>query len=267
VAVEMRRRRVELLAVCGGDGSFFRTLSALAEVYGRAPLPMFLPLRGGSMNTIARGLGCRRATPEAALEAVLRACAEGEKLDVIERALIRVNGRYVGFMSGAGTVVGFLQAYYDGPRKGPLGAARLMGRLAWAAAFRTALIPRVFRWVRARARCDGGEVPFAEFSFFYASNVAEIGIGFRPTYRAGERTDSFHFLAGPLTARDFLRSLGRIYRGLPTGLPNMYDALARRVEIEFEEPQPFMVDGDILDPERRLALEAGPVLRIVRGWQ
>jgi len=267
VAAELYRREVRLLAVCGGDGSFFRTLSAVCAVYGRHPLPLFLPLRGGSMNTIAKGLACRRATPEEALRAVAETLARGGELDVIERALIRVNGRYVGFMSGAGTVVGFLQAYYEGSRKGPLGAAQLVGRLAWAAALRTELVARVFRWVRARVRCDGEPLPFEEFSILYASNVAEIGVGFRPTYRAGERDDAFHFLGGPLGARDCLRRLGHFYRGVPSGLANLHDALARQVEIEFEEPQPYMVDGDILDPERRLRLEAGPVLRIVRGWQ
>lgn len=267
VAEELCRREIRLLAVCGGDGSFFRTLSAMAAVYESEPLPLFLPLRGGSMNTIAKGLGCRRAAPEAALRSVTGALANGQPLDVVERALVRVNGRFVGFMSGAGTVVSFLQAYYEGSRKGPVGAAQLVARLACAAALRTGLIERVFRWVRARVRCDGVELPFDRFSVLYGSNVAEIGVGFRPTYRAGERSDAFHFLAGPVRARDFLRRLDRFYRGRPADLPNLHDALARHVEIKFEEPQPYMVDGDILDPERCLRMEAGPVLRIVRGWQ
>jgi len=56
LAHEFRQRRIDILAVCGGDGSFFRTLSAMVRAYGSEPLPQFLPLRAGSMNTIARSL-------------------------------------------------------------------------------------------------------------------------------------------------------------------------------------------------------------------
>src|SRR5438128_2407844 len=33
-AADFRRQRIGILAVCGGDGSFFRALSALIQAYG-----------------------------------------------------------------------------------------------------------------------------------------------------------------------------------------------------------------------------------------
>src|ERR1700687_3470486 len=67
LAHELREWRIDVIAVCGGDGSFFHTLSAVVRAYGDAPLPQFLPLRAGSMNTIARSVGCRHGSPERVL--------------------------------------------------------------------------------------------------------------------------------------------------------------------------------------------------------
>jgi diacylglycerol kinase family enzyme len=45
VAREFRDHGTEILAVCGGDGSYHCTLSGFRAVYGDRPLPMLLPLR------------------------------------------------------------------------------------------------------------------------------------------------------------------------------------------------------------------------------
>ena len=51
VARECQVRQVELLGVCGGDGTLARTLTALVRAYGSDALPCILPLRAGTMNT------------------------------------------------------------------------------------------------------------------------------------------------------------------------------------------------------------------------
>jgi len=50
VAQEFRQRGTEILAICGGDGSYHCTLSGFRAVYGDAPLPLLLPLRAGTIN-------------------------------------------------------------------------------------------------------------------------------------------------------------------------------------------------------------------------
>ena len=64
VAAELAERRVDIVAVCGGDGSQFRALSALRKAWPGDDLPLFLPLRAGTMNYIARSIGCMRGGPE-----------------------------------------------------------------------------------------------------------------------------------------------------------------------------------------------------------
>jgi diacylglycerol kinase family enzyme len=263
VVGEFRSRDIGVLAACGGDGTFFRTLTAMVHAYGGGPYPLFLPLRGGAMNTIARGVGCPIWKPERMLASVIGANPEGS-LDITHRRLLRVNGESFGFMVGAGAIVNFVRVYCEGPRQGPLAAFVLLARLVASAVGGGAAVREVLRWVDAEVTCDGERVPFRSFSLIYASTIADAGLGFRPTYRAREKADHFHCLAGPVGAWDLLRSLGRIRRGRPTGLPQLFDHVARRLEVEFRTREPYMVDGDVFEPVERLTIEIGPELRIIR---
>src|SRR5438128_502302 len=58
-ARRLAQHRIDVLGICGGDGSFFHTLTACIPVFGEH-LPYFLPLPAGSMNTIATSLGWQR---------------------------------------------------------------------------------------------------------------------------------------------------------------------------------------------------------------
>ncbi len=262
VAAECRDRDIDVLAVCGGDGTYTRVLSALVQAYGDRQLPRFLPLRAGTMNTVARAVGCPAWQPERMLAQVVADYRTGQSVDLMEHQLLGVNGS--GFVVGAGVVVGFLRAYYDGPRQGRLGAATLLARLIASAIVRGPLVREVFEWTRARMWCDETLVPFSEFSVIYASSIEDIGLGFRPTYRARERRGYFHVFAGSLQEGELARRLWRIRRGRPTGSRRVHDGLARRLRVDFQQPTPYMIDGEIMKPVSRLLVEAGPVLRIIR---
>src|SRR5207245_10933366 len=67
VAREFRARGTEVLAICGGDGSYHCTLTGFRAVYGDAPLPLLLPLRAGTINYVSDAIGGRRRGPEQVL--------------------------------------------------------------------------------------------------------------------------------------------------------------------------------------------------------
>jgi hypothetical protein len=263
VAREFHRRGIDVLAVCGGDGSFFPCLSACIRCYDAEPLPAFLPLRAGTVNTIARAIGGPKARPEAVLRRAVQRYRCGAAPSLRSWPLLCTNRTHHGFMTGAGTIVSFLEAYYQSPLPGTFAAARLMLRLVTSALNGGGFANQLFRWVDAGITCDGQAVPFAQFSAIYASTIKDIGLGFRPTYRGGEQLDTFHFLAGPLTVRETARCLPRIRRGVATDSPLLYDRLARKAVIEFRSPTPYMMDGDLLAPVSTLTIEAGAVLRVV----
>lgn len=264
VAEECRQSEVDVLAVCGGDGTYTRTLSALHEVYAGHPLPTFLPLRAGTMNTVARAVGAPTWQPERMLAQIVAEYRQGQRLESMEHQLLRINGKFLGFMVGAGVVVGFLEEYYRSGRTGPVGAAALLGRLIASALTGGALVSKVFQWVDGSIICDEVAVTAERFSVLYASSIEDIGLGFRPTYRARERRGHFHLFAGPLDARELVSNLGKIRRGLPTASPKVHDVTTARLQVRFDRPTPYMIDGEIMPAATELVVEAGPLLRVAR---
>ena len=264
VAREFHSRRIDIIAICGGDGSFFRTLSALVRVYGDEPLPLFLPLRAGSMNTIARAVGCKRGTPEAVLAALAEDYGRGRPVDIARHRLIRVNDHSYGFLVGAGLIVNFLQAYYGRPQRGPLAAASLLARVCAGGLVGSREVERLFDVPDAAIAADGTALGRGLFRVIFASTVAEIGLGFRLAYRAGAGVDAFHLLAGSPTPLQVLGGLPRVRLGRGLGIDGWHDVLTQKVAVEFVEPTRYMIDGDILEAVTRLELSTGPSIGIIR---
>ena len=264
LAQELRQRAIDILAVCGGDGSFFRTLSAMVRAYGSEPLPQFLPLRAGSMNTIARSVGCRRGSPERVLAHTVADYRAGRPFEVTERHLIQVNGEHFGFMVGGGVVVNFLQVYYAMGNPGPRTAAKLFRRVIASGLTRSALGRGLMQPVEAEIDCDEERVPHHRFTFIYASSIIDIGLGFKATYLATRKRGFFHLLAGPILPQHVLPRLWRLRNGFPLELDELYDNLARHVRVEFSQPSHYMIDGDVLGAVPRLDVLTGPRLTIIR---
>jgi diacylglycerol kinase family enzyme len=264
LAHEFRQRRIDILAVCGGDGSFFRTLSAMVRAYGNEPLPQFLPLRAGSMNTIARSVGCRRGRPERVLAHTVADYRAGRPFEVTERHLIQVNGEHFGFMIGAGVVVDFLQVYYASGRPGPRTAGKLFARVILSGLTHSAFSRGLFKPVEADIDCDDERIPHRRFTFIYASSITDIGLGLQATYLATRKRGFFHLLAGPILPRHVLPRLWRLWRGRPLELDQLYDNLAQHVRVEFSRPSHYMIDGDVLGVVPRLDVVTGPRLTIIQ---
>lgn len=265
VATELAERRVDIVAVCGGDGSQFRTLSALRKVWPDETLPLFLPLRAGTMNYIARSIGCMRGGPAHVLAHVVRDYRHGRTHDVVTRHLLLVNGEHAGFVVGCGVVVNYLRLYYSEPRQGPVTAIRLLVRLVASATAGTSLVRGVFRRVEADVDCDDERVPFRTFTVMLAGTITHVALGFKPMYLAARKRRHFHFLAGPIGPLRLARKIVRFHRGFPLEEPDFYDNLARVVTIRFATPTGFMMDGDVLDPADTLTITTGPLLSMIRG--
>ncbi len=265
VAREFAAARVDIVAVCGGDGSHFRTLSALRRAYAGGDLPLFLPLRAGTMNYIARSIGCMRGGPEHVLAHVVHDYKHGRTHDIVERQLLIVNDDHAGFVFGCGVVVNYLSLYYSEPKPGPVTATRLLLRLVGSAMSGTSLVRGVFRRVTADIDCDEERVPFRTFTVILGGTVTHIALGFKPMYLAARKRDHFHLLAGPIGPLGLARKIVRFRRGFPLEEPEFYDNLARQVTIQFAAPTRFMMDGDILDPVQSLTIRTGAVLSMIRG--
>jgi len=260
-----RQREVEVVAVCGGDGSFYHALSRIIAIWGEDNLPLLLPLRGGTINNLARTIGSRRRRPESMLAHVVRDYRGGRTHEVTQRDLILVNGKDYGYIIGAGLITNFLRLYYSGRRPGPLRAFWLLFVLAVSYCFGTSLVTGVVKPFEADVLCDGERVPFRSFTMLLASTVAHIGLGVRPFYLSARKRGYYHVLAGPSTAGQLFTRLWRFFRGVPADLDSLYDNMARSLVIEFAEPQAFTINGDLCEAVSRLELEPGPRVSFISG--
>jgi hypothetical protein len=268
VAQEFVAQDIEILAICGGDGSDHCTLTAFHRVYGGRPLPLLLPLRAGTINYIADATAGRRGTPEQVLARVVRDYRRGHTHVTTERDVLRVTSGVatdLGFLLSFGTAVNYLRAYYALEQQGPWAATKLLGRLIASAMFGTHISRAVFQAIEADIDCDGDPLPFRLFTFFFAGTVDQIALGFRPTYLALRKRGYFHVVGGPIAARRLIRRAVRLYRGFPTGETDLYDSVGRRLAIRFARPTHIMLDGDILDPVERCEVDVAFRVTLICG--
>jgi diacylglycerol kinase family enzyme len=264
-AAECREREVGMIGVCGGDGTLARTITALVREYGPdTRLPPILPLRAGTMNTVARAMGCSSWRPERMLAVMVAEQRRGAPLPLTEHQLVCVNGRHYGFMVGAGVPVEFLRYYYDQPQRGAVGAVRTLVKLSSSALVGGPIIRQVFRPHAAHLTVDGHNGPFDAYTVVYASTIEDIGLRFRPTYRAREQAGRFHVFAAAIGALAFIGKLPAIRLARPTGSRMVHDVLGAHLRVEFRDPTLYMIDGDIMEPTTQLDVRLGPVVRVIR---
>jgi diacylglycerol kinase family enzyme len=265
VGREFLEREVEILAVCGGDGSLHRCLTAFIPVWGAHPLPPLLPLRAGTINFVAADIGCRRGSPERVLGHVMRQYRRGATYDTTERDLLRINDDQYGFVVGCGAVVNFLRAYYGRQGTGPLSAAWLLTKVIASGLLGTNLARSIVQPVEADVSCDDERVPFRVFSVILAGTVQQIALGFRPMYLGNRKRGYLHFVGGPIGVWPVLKKLRRLRRGFPIEEATLYDNVARALTIRFARATSYMIDGDLGPTVKDLHVTTGPRVTLIRG--
>jgi len=264
-AREFRAHGIDTVGVCGGDGSYHCTLTAMHQTYDGAPLPKLLPLRAGTINYVADAVGGDRGRPEQVVARLLRDRRRGVAEVTTERDVMRVNGKELGFVLGFGTIVNYLRAYYALPKQGTGPAAGLLFRLIASALAGTHVARAVFQPVECDIEVDGEPIPFRQFTFFLAATVDRIALGFKPTYLGTRKRGFFHVVGGPVTAPALIRRIARIHRGFPTGIPQLWDNVGRVMHIRFFRPTYYMLDGDILPLAEQLDVDVPLRVTLIRS--
>ncbi len=247
-----------MVAVCGGDGTLGRVVTAVSRCCRDGELPSFAPLGGGTLNTTARALGLtkRRQPVE-----VLRRCLLGAGRR-FEQGTMRTGDGRVGFMIGAVVPARFLRLYEDGGQAGVMRALRVLSGLASSAVTGGETSRQLFSPVVATLSIDGGVGTEMDLTVLYASVIKEIGLGFQPTPRAGERPGHFQILASSAAPVDLVRALPQIRAGLELEGDAWMNELAASADVAFREPALYMVDGDVEGEVDELRIHSGPVIEM-----
>ncbi len=262
VAEQFIKQGFEILGVNGGDGSLHLALSAFIKVYGDRPLPKVVNLRGGTMNTMANSLKLKGKTLDICRKAV-KICCEDQPVETLNQHTVRLNEKY-GFMSGGGIGANFLDAYYSGTGTGPAAGAKVIARTVLSAITGGPYVKRIFEPAKARITVDGEEVPFQEHTAFLGCAVREIGLGFTPTPRAYEKEDHFQFLATRIRPIALIGQLHKLYLGKDIVHPDLFNRVARQVEIKPLAMMRYMVDGEIYETDEPIYMSVGPTIEVIK---
>jgi diacylglycerol kinase family enzyme len=243
-AREFRRGKIDILVIDGGDGTLHHTLSAFIPIYSGMDLPPIVLLRGGTMNTIAQSLGMKGIS-EVILERIISATRGRAPFEVVRANTLRVNDRY-GFIFGLGFPVKLLKAYYRGHGRGRWKTIRVLLKI-------------VFSMV-GKGGADGNL--FHPFE----AEVKEVGLGFKPTRRAGEREGLFQILCCDMGPKRMGLTALKILLDMELRDSKLFDRMVTRSVITLEKPVDMQMDGEIFEDQKEICLHVGPAIRFIRTW-
>lgn len=264
-ARRFRDEGIDVLAVNGGDGTLHMVLTAFIEAYGDTPLPPVAILRGGTMNTIASGLGIR-GKPEMILSSLLLRYHTDQPMPWAERNILRIEGGEkpeYGFLFGNGLLSNFLQEHYAAGDPSPLTAAVLLARAVLSAMVGGPLIQRLSAPAECEVEVDGVRWAPKRYLTVTMGTVDDIGFGFRPFYEALRHPGRLHALGFACDALGVVKCLPRIRMAQPIQSPEVFSAVPERVVMRSEKAMPFMVDGDFHPAGQTIAVSVGPRIRFL----
>ncbi|HEY0483067.1 MAG TPA: diacylglycerol kinase family protein [Kofleriaceae bacterium] len=255
---------VEFLGIHGGDGTIHHTLSAAIRIYGARRLPRLIVLRGGTMNTVARGLDIRGPRGAAhALLAHLVACTDaGIAPRTTRRRVVKIGQRH-GLIFGNGVMYQFAKAYYDQGQPHRWSGAQLLSRAVLSALVGGPLARTLMRPFTARVTLDGVTWPHDRFLAIAVASVPEAGYGFTPLPQAIDGLDGIAVTGFHTSARGLVAELPRMYFKAALHPERCTVATARQLTITSRAPLGYTIDGDLYAGDTHMDIAAGPEIEIV----
>lgn len=274
------------LVSVGGDGALHWALNAarpIARERGIA-LPVVLPTNGGTIDFVARRAGVR-GRAETLLPKVVARLDAGvpletvtvDSLDLELESDVGERTPKLGFaLAAAGIGQRFFDEYYRAADPGPGTIVSVIGRtvaslaggvLPGSAGARAgAMAGRMFAPFAARVTIDGEEVPAEKHGAIHAG---AFGINLGNVLRVFPLADeegAMHVQAGEATGPQIVANLHNLARGGRILAPGLRDDRGSEMVVEAtsDESMRPVIDGELYDGVRRLAVRLGQPVRVAR---
>ena len=257
---EIKKESPEYIGISGGDGTLMHTISRIIRVYEDKKIPPILILKGGTMNMVANSLKLK-GSQLATLERFYLAYNKNIKTE--KRDLININNYYC-FIFGMGIVSNFLSTYYDGPGTGPVKAAQVTGKLIGSAVVDGPYSRKMLDPIKLKLEINNESFPEMEVTAILSQTIENLGIGFKPMYRAMEKEGTFHSYITTLKINKILKFILPIFFGTPIRDKGFIDKLTYKMKIEGNKTFNYTLDGELFESETsNLILKHGKTLNFV----
>lgn len=242
IALSCKERDIDLLGICGGDGTYHICITSFLDVYGEKKLPPLALLRGGTINNISNSFGIPKSA-ENSLEFLVKKHKEGEKFLIKEADIMKIGDKY-GFIFGVGVASNFLDVYYSGDGNGPHYVAYVLIKGILSIITNGSFHKKICEKVHLKVKTKNITIE-NDFSAILAATVKDLGFGFKPAYRADTVKGKFHLLLVLGDATYILSNLHRCFLGKPFKGNEVYDELEDYIKLESEKPFIYTIDGEI----------------------
>ena len=265
------RRDIDVLAVCGGDGTLQCVLTEILTTNMFARLPLIAPLKGGRTNLGALDIGSQ-SDPVHALSTLLKAVREGGiEQRIVERPVLRIDlgpddAVQYGFFFGIGVIHRTTDLKHrilpDQYFQGPLTSGAIIGLVALRALLGSSrgVLSRDYMEVQL----DGQSAEYHSFLLAFATTLNSV-MNIRPFW--GQEEAPIHFTAVAEGAERLLLAPIRIVQGHPPRSDKPAEGyLSRNVnQLDVQLDCGLFIDGELFAPKpgRVVCIEADRRLRFV----
>ncbi len=253
--------QVRALVPVGGDGTLSAVLAEACACWGAACLPPVLPVRAGTMNMVAAAVLGRREAPLDTLARVVRGLRQGNGAVPVRKPLLQTDTGHVGFVAGLGVPTRFLAHYYA--HGGGFGQALAsMLRYSGAILTRGALARALFEPVSVRLSVDQQPAVDIELSVLLAMTVDTLPLGFQ--VGLSDAGNGMTLLRGNPSPVHLVSSLPLLHRGYLPRRVGLTRTACRHLELAFDQPQPWQLDGELQPATRRLVMDCSAGVTLLR---
>ncbi len=267
------KSRVDIIAICSGDGLLSLTLTVLREEMKNLkirtpPLIWHLPL--GTMRVVADELDIKDMDVMTFAGYVAGQMRLGKDLKLRRLHPLNVNGR-LGFVCGTAFLMNVLDLYYLEEERGVKRVLEV-GALTLADELRALLTLRKSRElltkpVHARVTIPGNDplyCPHHEHTILMCGSVTQVGMGCKGLPDALAEPGKFMFRSSQMSFWQYVFNALPLVLGV-RDLPNTFNAVTNELIVDFAEKTGYTVDGDLFDPVQRLHIRSDDPFDFVVG--
>ena len=268
----LARHDIDVLAVCGGDGTLQRVLTEILSTHVFARLPLIAPLKGGRTNTGALDIGSQ-SDPVKALSILLKSAREGSiEQGIVERPVLRIDlgpdeAVQYGFFFGIGVIHRVTDLKHrilpDQYFQGPVASGAIIGLVAVRALLGSS--SGVLMRDHMDIQLNGQPIGDSSYLLAFATTLNSV-MNIRPFW--GQEEAPIHFTAIAEGAERLLLAPIRIIQGRP---PRSDKPAAGYLswnvnQLDLRLDCGLFIDGELFvpKPDRAVRVAADRRLRFVR---